>query len=40
MMDAPAIVLMILVLGFTWGGIIYFINLAYKREKRTSGRKG
>lgn len=35
MIDVSAIVLMVLIFGFTWGGLLYFVNLAYKREKKS-----
>jgi hypothetical protein len=36
MLEVTTIVMMILIFGTIWGGLGYFVNRAYKREKRTS----
>ncbi|RMF57242.1 MAG: MetS family NSS transporter small subunit [Calditrichaeota bacterium] len=33
MLQTETILFMLLILGFTWGGLIYFVNRAYRREK-------
>lgn len=35
MLEITTIIMMILIFGITWGGLVYFVNRAYKREKRT-----
>jgi len=32
-MEFSTIVMMIIVLGFIWGGFMYFLNMAYRKEK-------
>ena len=32
-MDWQIIISMIFILSITWGGLLYFLNIAYKREK-------
>jgi hypothetical protein len=34
MLETSAIILMIVLHGYIWGGLIYFVNRAYKKEKR------
>jgi hypothetical protein len=34
MLDTSAIISMIVLLAYIWGGLVYFVNRAYKREKR------
>jgi len=36
MLEMTTIIMMILIFGITWGGLAYFVNRAYKREKRVS----
>jgi len=32
-MDGITILLMLFILGYVWGGFLYFLNKAYKKEK-------
>lgn len=34
MLETSAMVMMVLILGTIWGGLAYFVNRAYRREKR------
>ena len=34
MLETSAIILMIVLLGYIWGGLFYFVNRAYNKEKR------
>ncbi len=34
MLETSAMVMMALILGTIWGGLAYFVNRAYRREKR------
>mgnify|MGYP005725335013 CR=1 FL=1 len=34
MLETTTIIFMILILGFMWGGFLYFLNRAYKKESR------
>lgn len=33
MLEMTTIIMMILIFGIIWGGLVYFVNRAYKREK-------
>ncbi|NOX36660.1 MAG: MetS family NSS transporter small subunit [Calditrichaeota bacterium] len=32
-MDGSTILMMLFILGYVWGGFLYFLNKAYKKEK-------
>lgn len=34
MLETSAVLLMIVLLGYIWGGFFYFVNRAYKKEKK------
>lgn len=39
MLTFTTVIFMIIILGTIWGGLIYFLNRAYRREKHTAGER-
>jgi len=39
MPDISTIIFMILILGYTWGGLVFLVNKAFRKEKQKTIKK-